>query len=424
MKLIFNDESFSFELLRNVGFAVAAGSDIGECLSTASRIQDGDYESWYTEWSKTADRVRQIADLARDTGRSVSAKEAYQRASTYYRMAEFYLHTNPADPRILQTFHCCRDTFAEAAKFSPTWHQVEIPYDDTTLQGWFYVVDTSGEPRPTLIFGSGYDNTIEESYFAAAFHANKRGYNCLTFDGPGQGRSVREQNLHFRYDWEHVITQVVDYLETRPDVDRDRIALEGYSFGGFLAARAACFEKRIKALIQYNAVFDFGQGFLNQTHDDAKALYQVGDRTGFDKAVFANMEKDPNLRWAATQGMWAFGIPEPSDYVDYLQKLTLKDVINFLTIPVLLLFSENDKLLGKQPATMWENLHNAPKTLVYFTAYEGAEEHCQAGDYLLNAQRTFDWLDHLFFDAPEPRYPEGVSQKAAPGEVIPLRLGT
>lgn len=50
MKLIFNDPAFSFQLLRTIGSAYYEGADIGECLSTAYRIKEGDFESWYAEW--------------------------------------------------------------------------------------------------------------------------------------------------------------------------------------------------------------------------------------------------------------------------------------------------------------------------------------------------------------------------------------
>jgi hypothetical protein len=58
MKLIFNDPAFSFQLLRVIGSSYYCGADIGECLSTAYRIIECDFESWYGEWYKTAGRVR------------------------------------------------------------------------------------------------------------------------------------------------------------------------------------------------------------------------------------------------------------------------------------------------------------------------------------------------------------------------------
>ena len=86
--------------------------------------------------------------------------------------------------------------------------------------------------------------------------AAARGYDCLAFDGPGQGYALWKQNLHFRPDWEKVITPVVDYALTRPEVDPKRIALQGISQGGFWVPRALAFEKRIAAGIADPGVVD------------------------------------------------------------------------------------------------------------------------------------------------------------------------
>jgi len=107
-----------------------------------------------------------------------------------------------------------------------------------------------------LLAQTGFDGTIEELH-GIALAATARGWNCLTFEGPGQGRVLREQRLPFRPDWEKVVTPVVDYVLSRPDVDPRKIALVGLSFGGYLAPRAAAFEHRLAALVADGGVFDF-----------------------------------------------------------------------------------------------------------------------------------------------------------------------
>jgi hypothetical protein len=62
MKIVFQDPTFSLQLLRAIGESYYKGADIGECLSTAYRIREGDFESWYTEWLKTANRVHKYAE--------------------------------------------------------------------------------------------------------------------------------------------------------------------------------------------------------------------------------------------------------------------------------------------------------------------------------------------------------------------------
>lgn len=190
MKVAFQDESFAFEFVRNLGFTYYGGADIGEMMATAHRIKEGDVESWFQEWNALARRVNARADADLTAGHLTSARESFLRASTYFRTAEFYLHENAEDPRILTTSRASQKAYAEAARLSgPTWELVEIPYEGTTLPGYFYKVDDSGKPRPTLIFHGGYDSSLEELYYFGAAAAIRRGYNCLTFDGPGQGAS-------------------------------------------------------------------------------------------------------------------------------------------------------------------------------------------------------------------------------------------
>ncbi|MEC0225661.1 hypothetical protein [Paenibacillus alba] len=116
MNLVFKDQTFSFELLRTLSYAPYGGADIGECLSTAYRIEEGNFESWYTEWYKTAERIHALAIDSLERGNRISAREFYMRASNYYRTAEFFLHGNPTDPRILETWGNSRNTFRQAIR--------------------------------------------------------------------------------------------------------------------------------------------------------------------------------------------------------------------------------------------------------------------------------------------------------------------
>ena len=57
MKVAFQDESFAFEFVRNLGFMYYGGSDLGEMMATAGRIKEGDEGSWFTEFDKLARRT-------------------------------------------------------------------------------------------------------------------------------------------------------------------------------------------------------------------------------------------------------------------------------------------------------------------------------------------------------------------------------
>ena len=137
MQLIFKDETFSYELIRAMGYAPYGGADIGECVATAAAIRDGDMESWYAEWSRTADRVAVIGQHGHSAGRLVSAREALLRASNYYRVAEFFVVAlDVGDRRAKEAARRSRETFASAAAlFDPPFERLSIPYEGTTLSG-------------------------------------------------------------------------------------------------------------------------------------------------------------------------------------------------------------------------------------------------------------------------------------------------
>jgi dienelactone hydrolase len=395
MKLAFKDDSFAFEFVRNLGFMYYGGSDLGEMIATAAQIKEGDFESWFTEWEKRAQRTLSRADADLAGGHLVSARESYLRTSTYFRTAEFYLHGNPDDPRILATAKASQKAYAKAAELSgPTWEPVEIPYEGTTLPGYFYKVDDSGKPRPTVIFHGGFDSSLEELYFFGAAAAVRRGYNCLTFDGPGQGLPAREQKLFFRHDWEKVVTPAVDYAVSRPDVDGDNLALIGMSLGGYLASRTVAFEHRFRAAVFFNGVYDCYSGMHNLLPKEAIAAYEAGDAQTCDKIVYQLMEHVTNLRWLVTQGIWSFGARDLADFLDKFKLWTMKDIAQQIRCPCLVLDAEGDMFTTGQPKEIYDTL-NSPKALVRFTSEDGAENHCESGALAYKDEVVYNWLDDV-----------------------------
>ena len=388
------DTSFAFEFIRNLGFMYYGGSDLGEMIVTSDKIKAGDTESWFAEWDKLGRKILANADASLKAGHKESARSAYLRASTYFRMAEFYLHGNPSDPRILSEARDSVQAYSVAARLTgPTWEPVEIPYEGTTLPGYFYKPDDSDTPRPTLIFHGGYDSSLEELFYFAAAAAVRRGYNCLTWDGPGQGLPLREQKLRFRYDWEKVVTASVDYALTRPDVDGDKLALKGMSLGGYLAARAVAFEQRFKAAIFYDGVFDFSECLEAMMPKEAVTALREGDMVKCEEIVYKAMPGNTNLTWMVANGIWTFGASGFGDFFEKAKAYTLKDgVAAKIQCPCLVLEAESDIFFQGQPQHVYDEL-KAPKTMISFTSEFGAENHCQSGELSYKDEVVFNWLD-------------------------------
>ncbi len=392
MKLHFNDPTFSFELLRAASYGLYGGSEIGEVLTTAKQIREGDFESWYVAWQRTAARVEALAAQALHEGHRLSAGQAFLRASNYYRTAEFFLA--PDDPRRMATFDKSRTTFWQFLELSGLCvERVRIPYEGTTLPGYFYRVDDSRTSRRTLLSLGGFDSTGEELYFFAAAPALQRGYNVLTFEGPGQGEPLRVGQLPTRPDYEVPVRAAVDYLWTRPEVDRERIALMGSSMGGYYAPRAAAFEPRVKALISHGVFFDWWATQVKTKPALGFLVSKWKSPRGVQAVLNMAMRFNSELRWSVKNAMWVLGVQNPVEMIREIQRYSLKDAAGLIRQPTLILHGEKDHFIPQEQVHLLCAALKAPKTLRVFTEEEGAEEHCQIGNMTLLHQVLFDWLD-------------------------------
>jgi len=437
MKLVFEDPTFSALLLRTIADTYYKGADIGECLSTAYRIKEGDFESWYEEWIKTAKRVHSYANDSETKGHMISAKEAYLRATNYYRTSAFFL-VDSKDERLSSTTDLSKECFKKAISlFSFVVEPVEIPYEGILLPGYFYHASINDDDNcsqvqidshssvanqqgstlgdgnhdrssanypalPTLVVHGGFDSTLEELYFFAAAPSLDRGYNCLTFEGPGQGNVIIKQELPFRYDWERVVTPVLDFALSKKSeykIDSEKIALMGISMGSLLAARACSFEHRFSALILYDGVYDgydsVTAGFTPQMLD----ALDRGDSEFVNKTLNELMQSNSNIKFNMKHGMWTTGSNSAYELIMGAKKYSVKDTLKNIKCPTLVLEGEKDDSFPGQPKKVYEGLVSVPsssKRYVLFTVEEGGEEHCQTGATGLVNQRIFNWLDETF----------------------------
>jgi hypothetical protein len=191
MRQLFTDPLFQTFADRATMTMTRGGAKYGECMATAARITLGDVDSWYREWVATAGRVESWGEE--------SAREAYLRASTYYRLSFYPLVGAPVDPRLVAAFDRESRCFGSfAALMDPPLAAVEVPFEGTSLPDYLCLVEASEAARPTIVAVNGYDSNVHKMYWSHAVPALRRGYNCLLVDGPGQGRALIKQGLHIR----------------------------------------------------------------------------------------------------------------------------------------------------------------------------------------------------------------------------------
>lgn len=395
-RLVLKDDLLDTQVLRTIGSAPYGGADIGEALATARTIHGTDLDGWFRAWNALADRVSSLATEAEAAGMSETARLAYWRASSYYRTAGVMLIAEPLDPRLVESSHLQTATFQRgAALMEQPPEIIEIPFEDTTLPGYFFAVDDSERSRATVILTGGYDSTKEEGYFYNAAAALSRGYNALVFDGPGQGAVLVDQGVPLRADWENVVTPVVDYAITRPDVDPARVALIGPSLGAHLAPRAASAEHRLAACIADCGVFDMYASFLSRLPGPLRSGFEAGHHTAVSavREMLDHLAKQPTAGWSLRRGMLVHGVGTPLEYVEAMKPFSLVGRAGAIQCPTFVCNGENDDISSTAPELV--AALTCPTEFVTFTAAEGAGDHCELGARTLFHARAFDWLDAL-----------------------------
>ena len=137
----------------------------------------------------------------------------------------------------------------------PPGERLEIPYDKYRMPAVLRKPRGTSRP-PVIIIVPGADSTKEEYYFLE-YDFLCRGIATLAIDGPGQGEIALCAPVP--QEFERPVGAVLDHLQGRDDLNGGCVGIYGKSLGGYLAARAAAFEKRLRCCISAGGVFDMVQ---------------------------------------------------------------------------------------------------------------------------------------------------------------------
>lgn len=392
----FRDPELDWLLKRVLIAASEQGAEIGECLYAAGRVHPRRPDTWVHAWEELGDRLVSQADASRDAGHPVSAREAYLRATSYFRSAE-YLAPCPS-PRARSIWEKSRSAFHAACKlFQPQVRCVDVNFEGHLLPGYFWRPAEDDERRPTFFAVGGNDDSGEESFFWNGPAAIRRGYNYFTFEYPGHRGAVHlyPGKMIKRADQEKPFAAAFELLETLPGVD-DRIALAGYSGGGYVVSRVACFEPRVKALIPVTPLVDAeqaGKAFFN--------IARLPDRL-LKLAVSLIRATNPAVSRLIDYTLWTTGIANITDAKRFIadttrEPMTMNQFAHRITCPVLAMIgSAEGEELFRQTAEFMELIGSERKrTYVFRPEIDGSDDHVQ----LDNRQRAnavmFDWLDEV-----------------------------
>ncbi len=396
MQRFYQDDGMNFAVLISLGFAYANITDVGETLATIERIPEGDAEAWVTEWTKTADHLVKRADDTLAGGHTVSGRTTLLRASTYYDHASAQSPGSKDPSRYTSLWEQHRKCWDRAVEiFETPVEKVQIPYEGTTLEGYLFTPPSASmAPRPTVILNNGSDGPVISQWAMGGRAAIARGWNAITFDGPGQGAALHRQHLFFRADWEKVISPVVDWLVTRDEVDATKLALQGISQGGYWAPRAAAFEHRIAALVADPGVMRVASSWESHLPKELVQLIDDGNQQDFDALMGANPNEQQKavLAWR----MAPYGTTSYYEaYVKAREQTLDAATVAQIQCPTLVLDPEGEQFWPGQSQDLFDAL-TCEKQIARFTAAEGADWHCEPAALSLRDEAVFDFLETVF----------------------------
>ena len=401
-----SNSQFAFSLAVTMSLSNGGGANTGEVLRAASQIAPNDFESYSASFRFLADAIHAAGN---STSTPSAKRDAFFRSASYYRAADFYLRSNLSDPRIYDLWDRQLADFDAAIALLPSPGK---RFNVTSSAGGFDVpiivyTPESASPgcqttrRPTLLVGSGYDGAQEDLYHTLGIAALARGWNFVTYEGPGQPTVRRQQGLGFRPDWWTVVTPVIDFLLARPDVDPAALALVGESFGGILAPRAASREDRLAAVLCIDGLNSMQDVILAELPSQLNAIFTAGNQSVFDELMdeaWRSNETDTTFRWLIGQGLFTFATDSPYQWLTEMGAFNVEDVQANITVPVFVGSGQDDQSTKGQAEIVRDMLGDR----AYYHLFKedvGAGEHCQIGAEGQLAQVAYDWLEGVFAGA-------------------------
>src|SRR6202165_1045173 len=207
-------------------------ADVGEAFGS---IKTRDKDEWAAAFMAVADRYMAEAK-ALEAKDPVKANADYIRA---WRLYSFGRWPIPASPGKQRAYAKAIEAFlAHARFFDPPLEVVHIPFEGSEIIAYLRRPKNANGPVPLVIAVNGLDSRKEDlsESFAAILPF---GIGFLAVDGPGTGQAP----IKVSENADRVLSRVLDYIATRPEIDKNRVAMHGVSWGAYWATKMAIVER-------------------------------------------------------------------------------------------------------------------------------------------------------------------------------------
>ena len=210
------------------------GLDPGDVKEAFVSIHTKDKDEWAAAFMGVADRYMNEAKSLEKTD-PTKANADYIRA---WRLYSFGRWPIPASPGKQRSYEKAIEAFLAHAKFwDPPLEIVKIPFEGKEIIGYLRLPKNASGPVPLVLAVNGLDSRKEdlsESFSAILPY----GVGFLAVDGPGTGQSP----IKVSENSERMLSRVLDYIATRPEIDKNRVAMHGVSWGAYWATKMAIVE--------------------------------------------------------------------------------------------------------------------------------------------------------------------------------------
>jgi dienelactone hydrolase len=363
----------------SINLSIEMGARMGEIeemcgpLLEAAKSPDKEGTAAFRQsWVTMGDKLVALAEADKALGRKISAGDKMLRASNYMLTAERML-AHGSEGRIA-LYDRVLVAFAEGlALTGAEAEQVQIPYEGKHLSAIFVPAKGVSGPQPVLVQVNGLDSTKEMKYLVGLPRwLADRGVASLIVDQPGTGDALRLQGFTARYDSEHWASRVVDYLETRADIDPARIGMEGVSLGGYYCPRAVAFEPRFAMGVAWGANHDWRD--VQKRRLEKEGSFPV-----------------PHY-WDHV--CWVWGAKDIDDFMQIAENVHLDGILDRIKVPFLVTHGKYDSQIPlKWAHASYEALVNSPRReLKIFDETTGGVQHSSFDNSANAGAYIADWV--------------------------------
>jgi hypothetical protein len=218
-----------------VGQYPLIGLDPGDVKEAFESIHTKDKDEWAAAFMRVGDRYfNEAQELEKSDPKKADAD--YIRAWKIYSFGRWPV---PASPGKQRSYEKALQAFLAHARFyDPPLEIVHIPFEGKEIIGYLRLPKNAKGPVPLVIAVNGLDSRKED--LAESFGAIlPSGIGYLAVDGPGTGQNP----IKVSETADRMLSKVLDYAQSRPEIDKNRIGMHGVSWGAYWATKMAIVER-------------------------------------------------------------------------------------------------------------------------------------------------------------------------------------